>query len=130
MFSILFSAWKVRSFARQYTLRKEKEVMKKSSKSVYDVINPLGNVVTENVSLAPSLANIQSKKIGFLWTGFVYGDELAEAFIRLISERFQDIKVVKLPSGSNQKWGDPPDESITQVVKDSGVDAVIVTVGA
>ena len=95
----------------------------------YNVVSPLGELVTQNISPAPPLVDLEGKRIGFIWTIYTNGDVLAEALMDLLGKRFKDIKTVKLTAGKGVSWGDYPDESIEEVVKEASVDAVIVTVG-
>jgi hypothetical protein len=46
-----------------------------------------------------------------------------------MGERFEGMEFVKLPSGRDVAWGDYPDDSLTEVVRESGIDAAMVAVG-
>jgi hypothetical protein len=96
---------------------------------LYEVASPVGRPVTRKISPAPPLADLEGKKIGFMWTIYTNGDILADAFMGLLSKRFKSIQTVKLPAGKGQRWGEYPDQSIEDVVREAGVDGVIVTVG-
>jgi len=95
----------------------------------YEVVSPLGDAVTKKIFPAPPLPDLEGKRIGFIWTIFTNGDVLAHALMDLLGKRFKDVETVKLPGGKGLGWGDYPDESIEDVVREAGVDAVIVTVG-
>ncbi len=99
------------------------------TREVYQVASPLGEQLTKKISPARPLPDLEGKKIGFMWTIFTNGDVLAEALMDLLGRRFENVETVKLPAGKGMSWGDYPDESIGELVREAGVDAVIVTVG-
>ena len=98
-------------------------------KPVYEVVSPLGKRVTERISSAPAISSLEGKKIGFIWTMFANGNVLNEAFMDLMGKRFKSIELIKLPPGKNKPWGDRPDKNVGTVVKEAGVDGVVVTMG-
>lgn len=95
----------------------------------YDVMSPVGEPVAKKVLPARPIPDLEGKKIGFMWTIYTNGDILADALMDLLSKRFEKIETVKLPAGKGRRWGEYPDESIEEVVREAGVDGVIVTVG-
>lgn len=95
----------------------------------YEVASPLGKSIVKEISPAHPIPQLAGKKLALIWTIFTNGDILADALTDLLHERFEDIETVKLPAGKGVKWGDYPDESIEDVVKEAGVDAAIVLVG-
>ena len=95
----------------------------------YKVASPLGKSIMKDISPAPPLPQLKCKRIALIWTIFTNGDVLAEALIDLLGKRFKDIETVKLPAGKGVEWGDYPEESIEEVVREAGVDAAIVMVG-
>ncbi len=97
--------------------------------TTYEVVSPLGRSVTAEQAPAPPLSDIKGKKIGFVWTIFTNGDVLADVLMDLLDKKIGDFEGIKLPSGKENPWGDYPDEGIEDVVREAGVDAVIVTVG-
>ncbi|HVN96355.1 MAG TPA: hypothetical protein VMT62_08000 [Syntrophorhabdaceae bacterium] len=100
-----------------------------ASDGMYEVVSPLGKSMVKVIAPAPRLSTLEGKKIGLIWNAFTNGDVLAEAFANLLKKRFGQIETVNLPSGKGLSWGDYPDPSIKDIVKEAKVDAVIVTVG-
>jgi hypothetical protein len=96
---------------------------------LYEVVRPLGKATLKKVVPAEPLAGLDGKKIGFVWTIFTNGDLLVDVLADALQKRYKNLKTVKLMPGKAAKWGDYPDESIREVVRDAGVDAVIVTIG-
>ncbi len=100
------------------------------AKPVYEVVSPLGKQVSERIASVPAISSLEGKKIGFIWNGFANGGVLNEAFMDLLEKRhIKGLKLVKLTSGKTLDWGEHPDKSVGAVVKESGVDAVVVTMG-
>ncbi len=99
------------------------------SSKLYEALSPAGQPLDRKISPASPLAELDGKKIGFMWTIYQNGNSLAEALMDLLSKRFKNIETVKLPAGKGRRWGDYPDKSIEDVVREAGVDAIIVTVG-
>ena len=95
----------------------------------YEALSPVAVPLTRKIGAAPPLASLEGKKIGFMWTIYTNSDLLAEALMDLLRKRFENLETVKLTAGKKQRWGEYPDPSIDEVVKESGVDAVIVGVG-
>ncbi|MFM9969735.1 MAG: hypothetical protein ACKVQK_15195 [Burkholderiales bacterium] len=101
----------------------------------YDVVSPVGEAEPttrqgkEKISAAPPLANLDRKKIGLLWTVFTHGDILLDALAIWIAQRYPSLQCVKLMPGRGLQWGDYPDLSLPELVREMGVDAVIVTAG-
>jgi len=100
-----------------------------SAGALYEVVSPLGKSGAKRIAPAPSLTSLENKKIALIWTIFTNGDVLADALGDFLRQRFKGTKTVKLPAGKEVHWGDYPDESIEDVVKEAGVDAAIVLVG-
>jgi hypothetical protein len=97
--------------------------------ATFEALSPVAEPLSRNISPAAPLAELEGKKIGFMWTIYTNGDLLADALGDLLRKRFKGLQTVKLPAGKAQRWGEYPDHSIDEVVKDAGVDAVVVTVG-
>jgi hypothetical protein len=97
--------------------------------ALYRVVSPLGSPTIASVPYAPPLSGFDGKKIGFVWNLFTNGEILADTFAGLLKERFDHMHFVRLPSGKFGKWGEYPHEDRPEVVKNSGVDAVIALVG-
>ncbi len=96
----------------------------------YEALSPVAEPLARKISPASPLARLEGRKIGFMWTIYTNGDLLADALIDLLRKRFVNIETVKLPAGRARHWGEYPDHAtIADVVKESGVDAVVVGVG-
>jgi hypothetical protein len=95
----------------------------------FEVMSPVGQPVAKKISPAPPISKMEGKKIGLMWTIYTNGDVLADALIESLGKRIKDIETVKLPSAKGRRWGEYPDESVEDVVREAGVDGIIVTVG-
>jgi hypothetical protein len=100
----------------------------------YDVVSPVGQPVgsagdgrkpARSVTAAAPFETLASKKIGFIWTKFRNGDLLLAAFADLLAQRFPGMEFVKLPSGKTLPWGDYPDRSFAEVLREHKVDGLI-----
>jgi hypothetical protein len=125
--------------------RREGKASESSSimpKVLYEVVSPLGEPAAEKrtsdacgksasgkIAPAPSLRDLNGKKIGLIWTALKNGDLLLEDFQDLLSNQFEKLEFVKLPGGKGQSWAGHPDESVADVAKEAGLDAVIAAVG-
>jgi hypothetical protein len=97
--------------------------------NLYEVASPVARPVTRKTALAGPIPDLKGKKIGFMWTIYTHGDTLADALMDVLGKHFENIETVKLPAGKGRRWGEYPDESIEEVVREAGVDGVVVTVG-
>ncbi len=95
----------------------------------YEALSPVAEPLSRKIAPAPPIAGLEGKKIGFMWTIYTNGDLLADALIDLLRKRFAKLEAVKLPAGKTRRWGEYPDHSIADVVREAGVDAVVVGVG-
>ena len=97
---------------------------------VYEIVSPLGQKTSGTIPLVSPLASLDGKTIGLMWTLYTNGDVLANTVKDLLGKRFNNLKFVALPPGKGRQWGNYPDnQTIGEVVKESGVDALIVTMG-
>ena len=97
---------------------------------MYEVVSPAGKPATEEMTIMPSAGiNLTGKKLGLIRIPFSNADVLLETLADLMKKRFKGLEVLKIPSGKNLAWGDYPDNSLTDVVKESGIDAAMVAVG-
>ena len=97
---------------------------------MYEVVSPLGKKCSDTITPVPPLPNLEGKTIGAMLTLYTNGDVLANSLIDLLQDQYKDLKFIKLPPGKGLQWGNYPDnESIGEVVKESGVDGLIVTMG-
>jgi hypothetical protein len=99
------------------------------SAGIYEVVSPLGKSTVTAVPLSPRLPDLEGKHIGFVWNLFANGDILADALAELLLRRFKQMEFTRLPSGKGRTWAAYPDPSLAEVVRESGVDAVIALVG-
>jgi hypothetical protein len=95
----------------------------------YKVVSPLGRSVVRSFPLSPRLSALEGKRIGFVWNLFANGDVLADALAELLGKRFKRLESIRLPSGKGLRWGNHPDPTLGEVVRESGVDAMIATAG-
>jgi hypothetical protein len=102
--------------------------------SVYEVLSPIGLEIEPAGTRgsrfsAPPLGKLNGSRIGLVWTVFPNGHLVLDAFADLLAKRYEDIEFLKLPPGRHALWGQNPDSSLTEVVRETGVDAVIVAAG-
>lgn len=100
-----------------------------ATECVYEVVRPMAKSRIKQIIPARPLTALDNKKIALIWTIFSNGDVLADALINEMIQRYKGVGMVKLPAGKKVKWGEYPDESIEDVVKEARVDAAIVLVG-
>ena len=96
---------------------------------MHEVVSPAGKPAAREVPQATSGLDLAGKKVGLVRIPFPNGDVLLETLAGLIKERFSGMEFVKLPSGRSLAWGDYPDDSLTEVVREAGIDAAMVAVG-
>lgn len=108
------------------------------SEPVYEIVSPVGATPavtsavarsTRAIAPAPPLADLNGKRIGFIWTNFRNGDILLAAFAELLAKRFEGMTFVNLPSGKTLNWGTYPDKSLGEVVRDYKIDGLIAAPG-
>jgi len=92
----------------------------------YEVVSPLGWTPGEAANnAAPPLDGFKGRRIGLFWNGFTNGNLLLEAFADLFEKRYGDIEFVKLKSGRGLEWGNYPDRTLTEIARESGIQAAI-----
>lgn len=97
---------------------------------VYEIVSPLAKKTSGTIPSASPLSSLDGKTIGLMWTLFTNGDVLANMLKDLLVKRFKNLKFVAIPPGKGRQWGNYPDNAtIGEVVQESGVDALIVTMG-
>ncbi len=97
---------------------------------MYEVVSPAGNPIRELASeIAGTGLDLTGKKIGLVMIPFPNGDTLLETLAGLLKQKITNLETVKIPSGKSLSRGDYPDASLTQVVKDAGIDGALVAVG-
>lgn len=96
---------------------------------MYEVVSPAGKPVMQEILQTTSGLDLAGKKIGLVRIPFPNGDTLLETLAGLMKERFDGLEYVKLPSGKSLNWGDYPDDTLADVVRESGIDAAMVAVG-
>jgi hypothetical protein len=98
---------------------------------MYKVVSPAGKPVTKEMRRSAGAGlDLAGKKIGLIRIPFPNSDVLLEVVADLVKKKFRGLEVTKIPSGRNLSWGDHPDVTLTEVVKESGIDAALVAVGA
>ncbi len=106
-----------------------------STQPLYEVVSPVGEDAPSSSGrgqakfCAPPLADLNGKKIALIWTVFANGNIVLEAFARLLSQRYPGMEFIKMPPGRNAKWGQSPERNLTDLVRESGIDAAIVAAG-
>mgnify|MGYP001220096466 CR=1 FL=1 len=104
------------------------------SKPSYDVVSPAGDArdagdaVKKTWSAAP-LADLKGKRLGLCWTAFTNGDIVLRAFREHLAGRYPDLEFVELMPGRGLRWGDHPDPSIADLVREQRLDAALITAG-
>ncbi len=97
---------------------------------MYEVVSPAGNPTTQQLSSSRKVElDLNGKKLGLVLIPFPNGGTLLESLSRLIAQRFPGLEVVKIKSGKTLLWGEHTDNTLTDVVKESGIDAALVAVG-
>jgi hypothetical protein len=100
-----------------------------SPKPIYEVVSPVGEPTGKELSYAQSMPDLHGKAIGFIWCRMRNGDLLAQALMDLLSKDFRDLKFVRLQSGKGLEWGEYPDESLGDVIREAGINGAIVVIG-
>lgn len=97
---------------------------------MFEVVSPTGKPATlETTGTATAALKLEGKKLGLVQIPFPNGDVLLESLADLMKKRFAGLEYVKIPSGKELGWGDYPDSTLTEVVKESGINAALVAVG-
>lgn len=96
---------------------------------MYEVVSPAGRPAVKGIAPSGAGLDLAGKKVGLVRIPFPNGDVLLEKLASLIGERFDGMEFVKLPSGKNLSWGDYPDDSLTDIAREAGIDAAMVAVG-
>jgi hypothetical protein len=99
------------------------------SEPTYEALSPAGaqEKVAEPPLDAKPLERLQGSRIGLIWTTFSNGNLLLEALGRLLAQRHPGVHVEKVAPGRELEWGDYPDKTLTELVRERGLDAAIVT---
>jgi len=105
-----------------------------TSEPVYEIVSPIGEDRSKlagsgKFTSAPPLPDLNGRKIGLIWTEFTNGDVLLDAFEALLGERYPSLRFVRMAPGRNTEWGGSPDPTLTDLVRDQGIDAAIITAG-
>ena len=102
--------------------------------SRYQVVSPAGDArdaggaVKKAASAAP-LDDLKGKRLGLCWTAFTNGDIVLRAFREHLARRYPDLEFVELMPGRGLRWGDHPDPSIAELVREERLDAALITAG-
>ena len=105
-----------------------------SIEPVYEIVSPLGDDHSKlagagNPASAAPLPDLIHRKIGLIWTEFTNGDVLLDAFEDLLGKRYPSLCFVRMAPGRNTEWGGSPDPTLTDLVREQGIDAAIITAG-
>ena len=97
---------------------------------MYEVVSPAGRPAAGQISGTASAGlDLTGKRVGLVLIPFPNGGTLLETLAGLLKQRFNGLETVKVPSGKNLPWGEYPDASLTDVVRESGINAAIVATG-
>lgn len=97
---------------------------------IYEVVSPEAEPEIKTIPSATPLTDFHGKKIAFVWTpSFKNGDILAKSIASLLKLRFSNLTTIEMPPGKNLLWGAYPEENLTELAKESEVDAAVVLVG-
>ena len=101
---------------------------------VYEILSPIGaerSIVAGSgqFSPAPPLPDLNGRTIALIWTEFTNGDVLLDAFEALLGERYQSLHFVRMAPGRNTEWGGSPDPTLTDLVREQGIEAAIIAAG-
>ena len=109
-----------------------------AAKPMYQVVSPVGESVdykaaakgekSQRIPPAAAVPNLDGKKIGLVWSAFKNGNVFLEAMEDLLGQRYKRAEFVRLPSGKGLRWGDHPQESMTEIAKEQKLDAAIAAV--
>ncbi len=104
------------------------------SKPRYDVVSPAGDArdakdAAKKTSSAAPLAGLKGKRLGLCWTAFTNGDIVLRAFKEHLGKRYADLEFVELMPGRGLRWGDHPDPSIADLVREERLDAALISAG-
>ena len=97
---------------------------------MFEVVSPIGKPTTiETSGRAMGTLDLTGKKLGLVQIPFPNGNVLLESLAELLKRQFKGLESVNIPSGKELAWGDYPDSTLTEVVKDAGIDTALVAVG-
>jgi hypothetical protein len=96
------------------------------AKPAYEVLSPEGTApaAARSADAAP-ISDLKGRTIGLFWNGFTNGNLLLEFLADTLTRRFPDARFVKLPAGRGLGWGNYPDRSLTDIVREHAIDAAI-----
>ncbi|OFZ98716.1 MAG: hypothetical protein A3H35_08200 [Betaproteobacteria bacterium RIFCSPLOWO2_02_FULL_62_17] len=102
--------------------------------SRYEVVSPAGDArdargAAKKTASAAPLAGMNGKRLGLCWTAFTNGDIVLRAFRDHLAGRYPDLEFVELMPGRGLRWGDHPDPSIAELVREERLDAALITAG-
>jgi len=105
-----------------------------TTEPVYEIVSPLGEdrsrlAGSGKFVSAPPLPDLGARKIGLIWTEFTNGDVLLDAFEELLANRHPSLSFVRMAPGRHTEWGGSPDPTLTDLVREQGIDAAIITAG-
>jgi hypothetical protein len=96
------------------------------SEPLYDVLSPEGEEIDEaRAAGAAPVAALGGRTVGLFWNGFTNGNLFLESLAAILSRRFPGARFVRLPGGRGIDWGQYPDRTLTDIVREYGIDAAI-----
>jgi hypothetical protein len=101
------------------------------SDALSSVLSPIGPVDREDMNVDSRLADLNGKRIGFVWDYVFRGDEMFPMIQAEIAKQFPDASFVDYAQFGNihGKESDPVIDALPQRFRDEKVDAVVVGVG-
>jgi hypothetical protein len=98
----------------------------------YEVVSPLGEPVTESVTMAPRLNTLEGKTICEIWNGGFRGDESFPLIERMLRERYPTVRMIpysEFPlttvASFHPEKKQETLEALRVKIKEKGCDAVI-----
>jgi hypothetical protein len=102
-----------------------------SPEPTFEVVWPLGKCVSEAVTPAPALSDLNGKTVGELWDGVFRGDQVFPILNDELRKKVPRIKIIDHKT-LGTTFGNVPGyiEKLPGLLKQHGCDAVISAVGA
>ena len=103
-----------------------------SGASYFEVVSPLGRLVSKAVDLAPPLADLNGKTICELWDWVFKGDKMYPIINEELRKRFPAIKIIGHETMGDTHGNDAREfiAKLPDLLRRHGGDAVISAVGA
>jgi len=101
-----------------------------------EVVSPAGGEITDRVSVAQRLVDLNGKTVAEIWNGVFKGNETFPAIRRALQQRYPEVRIVPYTEFPHFFGGDNPTQQkafakeVAALVKDRACDAVISGNGA